>query len=193
MRIGIPLALFIVVAALVATGVTYPVDAAVLLAIQAPGSQPLDVIASVATTFGSVEVTGAIAIAVAIVWWRREGVLGLVPLLLFVGVVLELALKRIVPEPAPPPDLLRTIPLLPLLEAPSRFAFPSGHALRATFLAVLFADRWPRARPWLYAAALLVMLTRVYLGAHWPSDVLGGVLLGVALAAFAELLRRRSA
>lgn len=72
------------------------------------------------------------------------------------------------------------------LVAAQSFAFPSGHAANSTLvwlcLALLLA-RSPRARaPAIWAAvwlALLVGLSRVVLGVHWPSDVIGGWALGL--------------
>lgn len=87
----------------------------------------------------------------------------------------------------------------------SLYAFPSGHATMTTvvygFLAVLVARGLaPRLR-WLpYAAALalvlLVAVSRLYLGAHWLSDVLGGMALGgawVALLGIAYVRHRPAA
>jgi len=64
------------------------------------------------------------------------------------------------------------------------FAFPSGHATRAfvaaTFLALRLRD-WRWSAP-LLAYATVMGLSRIYVGAHWPSDVIGGTALGVAWA-----------
>jgi undecaprenyl-diphosphatase len=58
------------------------------------------------------------------------------------------------------------------------FSFPSGHAATATALAVALGLRLPALRVPGAAAAAVVLFSRVYLGAHFPSDVLGGATLG---------------
>jgi len=84
------------------------------------------------------------------------------------------------------------------------YSFPSGHALAATLLygllavfAVLTADSWcqrTRAVLGAFVMILLVGVSRVYLGAHYLSDVLGAVAVGLAWLALAltavEILRR---
>lgn len=63
-------------------------------------------------------------------------------------------------------------------------AFPSGHTSRifgvAAFLAVYF--RRPSIRISGFVLALLAGISRVYLGVHWPSDVIGGAALGIGVA-----------
>ena len=62
-------------------------------------------------------------------------------------------------------------------------SFPSGHSSQAFFTATLMASHF-QLSAWvvffLYAIALLVGITRMYVGAHYPRDVLAGAILGSA-------------
>lgn len=59
------------------------------------------------------------------------------------------------------------------------FSFPSNHALNNFAAAVFYYRLFPKLKWVLFITASLVALSRVYLGLHYPSDILGGALLGI--------------
>lgn len=74
-------------------------------------------------------------------------------------------------------------------------SFPSNHALNNTAAAVILHHYYPR-RTWLWVSlAFLIGFSRIYVGVHWPSDVLGGAALGlvggVGLVALVRVIQQR--
>ena len=59
------------------------------------------------------------------------------------------------------------------------FSFPSGHAATSFCLATVIAMRYPKLRYPIFIAAILVALSRPYIGVHYPSDILAGAILGI--------------
>ncbi len=64
---------------------------------------------------------------------------------------------------------------------PDRFSFPSGHTMTAFSIAVVVSYFYPSLEATLFFLATSIAVSRIVLGMHFLSDVLAGVVLGVAL------------
>jgi undecaprenyl-diphosphatase len=67
-----------------------------------------------------------------------------------------------------------------LLGFKSSFSFPSSHAMNMFGQAALFSFFYRRFTAWFFLFAALIGYSRIYVGVHWPLDVLGGAVLGTA-------------
>lgn len=111
--------------------------------------------------------------------YRRWGVLGLTIVAVALADVAATGLKGLFDRPRPP---LRYPNQDPLVQVPDTFSFPSGHAATSFAGATILALAFPRAAPALYLLATAVGFSRVYLGVHYPLDIVGGAILGTAIA-----------
>ena len=156
-------------------------DLALVRGVAGDRTQFLTALAHGASLLGrsAVLVPAAIVIALVAVLLRRPRA-GLAPLAGILGaVVIQNADKALVGRPRPP---------VHRLEAVSSTSFPSGHATEATafFLVVAFVlvrDSHARSVRLLVPVTAIVIiaavaLSRVYLGVHYPTDVVAGMLLG---------------
>jgi membrane-associated phospholipid phosphatase len=91
------------------------------------------------------------------------------------------ALSRTRPNVLLDRGLYRMEPLGP--DAGPWHSFPSGHTAGGVAVARAVARCWPGAWPWAYAGAAAAGMAQVPRGAHYPSDVLAGVVVGVAAEA----------
>lgn len=71
------------------------------------------------------------------------------------------------------------------------YSFPSGHAFLAFAVAVILSSKEPNSRFLFYFLASLAALSRVYLGVHYPSDIVIGSLLGFTIGRISILLKNR--
>ncbi|OQX07433.1 MAG: hypothetical protein BWK73_28115 [Thiothrix lacustris] len=154
-----------------------------------------DALMLVATLLGDAVVVVAIVMAVLLVLaaGRRWYLLSGVAVVLGAALLFVILMKGLM-------QVLR--PVIGLYSGADAYAFPSGHATMSLTLLGLLAwfvvrgyARWGRVMlaSLLGLMAVLVAFSRIYLGAHWPSDVLAGWLFGIGLlAVFAEVFRQES-
>ena len=122
---------------------------------------------------------------------RRWGVFALTVIAVVLADWSATGLKALFDRPRPP---LRYAEPKTLVHLPHDAAFPSGHAATSFAAATMLSFAFPRFAPFLYVLAAAVAFSRVYVGVHYPLDVLGGALLGVLVATALRLLvtnRRR--
>jgi membrane-associated phospholipid phosphatase len=147
----------------------------------------------VVTWLASIVVIIPVALIVAVFFaWRRHqwGPLVLLTAAIAGAAASYTLIKALVGRPRPPPAIW--------IGHFSGAAFPSGHATQsvacyAALALILGAGRSARAKAALWGAAVLIALivgaSRIYLGAHWLTDVLGGYALGALLVAVIAIVR----
>lgn len=178
---------FVVIAVLMSSGILLRWDEAGLLEVARLRTPALTSVMQGITTIGGGDVLGPFAVLVgAWIWFRRSGRDAghyLATVLLGWGCygLLKWAFAR--PRPS----------VIERLDGAGWWSFPSGHAMASAiilgFAVVLVTER----RLWWGAVGLLVAtiaFSRVYLGVHYPSDVIAGLFGGVAWVALAAALLR---
>jgi len=166
-------------------------EAAILLFVQQLRNPVTDPILSLFSILGN---AGFIWIAMALFLLcrrqtRKAGVQ--MALCLLVSVLLcNLILKPLIARPRPYTQIEELTVLLTRFADLDAFSFPSGHTSCSFAGACSLAYSYGKKGRWAYLLAALVAFSRVYIGAHYLSDVLGGVLLGLLSAAVAIWLLR---
>jgi undecaprenyl-diphosphatase len=150
---------------------------------------PLTAVSKVFNALGLVYVMLPVRIAIAgfLAVQRRWWHLSAFAAAIILSEIMIGPLKGLYGRPRPPLSLVAT----------SSTSFPSGHAVAASVTvvaAVLVLAPPGKRRPWAAAAttfAVLMGLSRAYLGAHWLSDAIAGTLLGISCALLSALVVSR--
>jgi membrane-associated phospholipid phosphatase len=163
-----------------------PGDEPVLDAVQSWPRTPWQIVFDIGNLFGTTPVSPVVLLGLACIgYWRRN-----LPAIVFCLVLLTfrfigMLAKGLFDSPRP------TAPLAEIRHQFDGLGYPSGHALTATIVAGACTVILPRLmtnRPAVRIALALVWiwaitcgLARIWYAAHWPSDVLGGFLLGLIM------------
>lgn len=149
---------------------------------------------------GSAEVTigfCAVMILLALVRFKWLAILGW--LMIIPASMAEVFGKLVLFHPGPPVFFHRTslFTHLPSFYVHTDFSYPSGHMTRTIFIVTIFLVLFIQSKHFLLkytgtlfliGLAILMGVTRVYLGEHWISDVIGGSILGAGMGFFASVL-----
>lgn len=189
--VGLGLGLFGLIAAFVTPGPIGP-DAEHLQLLERARTDTWTRVMIAITDFGGGLVTAALVLALVVAIGIKRATAEAVFLLVANagGWILSSIFKSLFERPRPPPDVVSAI------THPQSYAFPSGHSLSAMVFytsLVMVASGLHRKglAVWLTGLAAIMVptmgFTRVYLGVHYPSDVVAGFALGAAWVWFVYL------
>lgn len=137
---------------------------------------PVFVALSIMGSWSGVWLGIALALTLA---WRRPNVFLVVATTALTTQLLTTLLKYAVGRDRPPTVVLDPEPLL---DVPTTSSFPSGHSSSSFACAFVLSRFAPRLTVPLFVLAALIAYSRVYVGVHYPLDVVAGALFGLLVA-----------
>jgi undecaprenyl-diphosphatase len=148
-------------------------DATILLSINPGFLNPyLNILLGLFTHLGGSLAVMLVGVFLYLKGYKREGIMVIASIV--IGTIIMAPLKIIVNRPRP---YLTHNNIRPL-EIESGPSFPSGHSERAFALAAVLSKYYPRIEIILYLYAVIIGFSRVYLGVHYPLDVIVGGIIG---------------
>lgn len=144
--------------------------------------------------FASVGKFEVVLTLLLIILFLRKKILGIVAFMLFgLAHLAEVFLKYVLHQPPPPYLFYRN-------NNPTSFAkdyinpgssYPSGHSFRAIFMFILLSylvfltQKLSTQKKWLVIASVfvvssMIIFSKIVLGEHWPTDIIGGIILGLS-------------
>lgn len=126
---------------------------------------------------------GLFWLVLALVFWLSgtedaAGIFVLMPLFLYTTLLINFIIKVVLNRQRPVHEEEN---LRPLVGVPSSKSFPSSHAAMSFAAAIFLTHFHPELWPLFFGLALLMSWSRIYVGVHYPSDVIAGTAVGLLM------------
>ncbi|MFN0156974.1 MAG: phosphatase PAP2 family protein [Bacteroidota bacterium] len=139
-------------------------------------SDALSHVMKLATRVGDGYVWAVLGLLIFVIDDRGSTIIKQLALAFAIDVSLYKIIKKLFSRPRP---FVQFPTITMLLVPPDEFSFPSGHTAAAFVFTTVVGMSFPVLIPLLLVTAVLIGISRVYLGVHYPTDVLAGVTLGI--------------
>ena len=151
-------------------------DSQIFSAVRSVKNPVLDVIMLLVTNIATLYIGVPIVLALVYLSKNRK-LLADFFVALLIGIVLTLLLKMVIARPRPE-DIMN----VGFWASATFSSFPSDHASTAFVMFGIMGHHLKKWKLWLYLLAVLIAISRVYLGVHYPTDVLAGAFLGILVS-----------